>query len=75
MEFGESEDDSTADEEKRVTRSGKLEKEPDLVQQTCIGQQEYNPVTISRHVESDNDGVPALTSQLSEIKLTARIST
>ena len=27
-----------------------------MVQQTCIGQQEYNPVTISRHVESDNDG-------------------
>ena len=49
----ESEDDSTSDEEKRVTPSGKLEKEPDLVQQTCIGQQENNPVTISRHVEID----------------------
>ena len=73
MEFGESEDDSTADEEKRVTRSGKLEKEPDLVQQTCIGQQENNPATISRHVESDKDGVPALTSQLSEMRLTPKI--
>ena len=62
-ESGESEDDSTADGGKSVTPSRKLEKEPDLVQQTCIGQQENNPVTISRHVESDNDGVPGLTSQ------------
>ena len=46
-ESGESEDDSTSDGGKRVTPSGKLEKEPDLVQHTCIGQQEYNPVTIS----------------------------
>ena len=53
-ESGESEDDSTTDEGKRVTPSGKLEKGPHLVQQTCIGQQD--PVTISRHVESDNDG-------------------
>ena len=41
---------------KCVTPSRKLEKEPDLVQQTCIEQQENNPVTISRHVESINDG-------------------
>ena len=27
-----------------------------MVQQTCIERQEYNPVTTSRHVESDNDG-------------------
>ena len=73
-ESGESEDDSTADGRKGVTPSRKLGKEPDLVQQTFIGQHENNPVTISRHVASDNDGVPALTSQLSEICLTARIS-
>ena len=36
-ESGESEDDSTADGGKRVTPSGKLEKEPGLVQLTCIG--------------------------------------
>ena len=53
-EPGESEDDSTTDGEKSVTPSRKLEKEPDLVQQTCIGQQKNNPVTISRHVESEN---------------------
>ena len=55
-ESGESGDDSTADGWKSVTLSTKLGKEPDLVQQTCIGQQENKPVTISRHVESDNDG-------------------
>ena len=49
----ESEDDSTSDEEKKVTPSGKLEKELDLVQQTCVGQQENNPVTISRHACRD----------------------
>ena len=27
-----------------------------MVQQTCIRQQENIPVTVSRHVESDNDG-------------------
>ena len=40
---------------KELPRLEKI-KERDLVQQTCIGQQEYNPVTNSRHVESDNDG-------------------
>ena len=35
-ESGESEDDSTADGGESVTPSRKLEKEPDLVQQTCI---------------------------------------
>ena len=45
-ESGESEDDSTADGKKSVTPSSQLEKEPDLVQQTCIGQQENSPVTI-----------------------------
>ena len=73
-EFDESEDDPTASGGKSVAPSRKLEIEPDLVQQTCIGQQENNPVRISRHVESDNDGVPALVSQLSEIRLAARIS-
>ena len=54
---GESEDNSTADEGKHVAPSRRrLEREPDLGQQTCIGQQENNLVTISRHVESDNDG-------------------
>ena len=41
-ESGESEDDSTADGGESVTPSRKLEKEPDLVQHTCIGQQENN---------------------------------
>ena len=41
---------------KSVTPSRKLEKESDLFQQTCLGQQENNPEKISRHVESDNDG-------------------
>ena len=45
-ESGESEDDSTADGEIRVTPSGKLKKEQDLLQHTCIGQQENNPLTI-----------------------------
>ena len=39
-ESGESEDDSTADGGKSATPSRKLENEPYLVQQTCLGQQE-----------------------------------
>ena len=38
-ESGESEDDFNADGGESVTPSRKLGKEPDLVQQTCIGQQ------------------------------------
>ena len=37
-EDGASEDDSTADGGESATSSRKLENEPDLVQQTCIGQ-------------------------------------
>ena len=55
-ESGESEDDFTADGEVRATPSeNQPEIEQVLIQQTCIGQQENNPGTISRHVESDND--------------------
>jgi len=56
-ESDESKDDSTADGEERVTLSKtQPEIEPDLVQHTCICQKENNPASISRHVESDNDG-------------------
>ena len=54
-ESGESEDDSAADGEIRATPSGTLGKEPDLVQQTDRPAENY-PVTMSRHVESDNGG-------------------
>ena len=56
---GESEYDSTADGELRVTPSGKqLEIGPDLVQHLCLGQQENNPASISRQVERDDEGSP-----------------
>ena len=74
-ESGESEDDYTADWEVRVTRSkNQSEIQPDLVQLTCIGQQEICPAPVSRHIESEDTGISAPTSQLSVIRLTVRIS-
>ena len=48
-------DDSIAEGGERVTPfENQLEKEPDFVQLSSIGQQEFNPALVSRPIESDD---------------------